>query len=259
MSRFFQNIFGNPAASSDDGIYGDTLSGNKIIDLLRRLESERIVLKLNLIGRDYERLSIVTRVDEEDGTSFFHIDYPKGFIEVLSDERAGAQRIAFEFIGADRVPYAFRAVLDKVEGRDIRVRVPDVVERIQRRKHFRIAPPVGTLIVFLRDRKECRYSVIDLSLGGAMISPLKDPFPAPRLYPDEEIRHLTLIVQKKIFRIRIQIRKAQVLRSGKDTGGRPFYGIHFMEIGKEEGNMLEKWLFKWQRAVLLKRSQLSGK
>lgn len=252
------------ALSGSGSVYrGDRIYGDKIIGLLELLKKERTVLKLNLLGKDYERLTIVTGLIDENESSYFLIDYPGGFREILDDfgpDEAHEQRVVFEFIGSDKIPFAFRTVLDQVQGRDIRVKTPEYIERIQRRRHFRIEPPMDTKILFLRDTKKLENSVLNLSLGGALISPLVKPTLGSRLYPGEIVHNINLIAHKKIFKMRICIKKAMVRRAGKNSEtGRYFYALRFMEIEKEDEKVLEKWLHKWQRAILQKRSLLAEK
>ena len=52
----------------------DRIYGDKIIGLLTLLKKERTVLKLNLLGKDYERLTIVTGLVDEKESSYFLID-----------------------------------------------------------------------------------------------------------------------------------------------------------------------------------------
>ena len=119
---------------------------------------------------------------------------------------------------------------------------------------------MDTKILFLRDTKKLENSVLNLSLGGALISPLVRPALGFRLYPGEIVRNINLIAHKKIFKMRIRIKKAMVRRAGKDSEtGRYFYALRFMEIEKKDENNLEKWLYKCQRAILKKRSLLAEK
>lgn len=255
---FYEGPSGSGSYYRRDRIYGD-----KIIGLLELLKKERTVLKLNLLGKDYERLTIVTGLMVENKSSYFLIDYPRGFKEVLEDsgpDDIHEQRMAFEYIGSDKIPFAFRTVLDRIQGRNIWVKIPEFIERIQRRKHFRIEPPIDTKILFIRDTKKHENSVLNLSLGGALISPLVKPTLGSRLYPGEIIRNIRLIAHKKVFKMRIHIKKAMVRRAGKDSEtGRYFYALRFMEIEKEDKKDLEKWLYKWQRVILQKRSLLEKK
>ncbi len=256
IKRLYHGLSGSDLIYPSDRVYGD-----RIIKLFEQLKEDRTVLKLNLLGKDYERLTIITGLIDENDTSYFLIDSPRDFRETLQDtgpHGTNEQRMAFEFIGSDKVPFAFRTVLDGVQGRDIRIKVPNYIKRIQRRGHFRIDPPAGTKIIFNRDTKRYENSVLNLSLGGALISPLDKPVPGTRLYPGETLRNIKLIAQKRVFKLRIEILKSVVRRAGKDAEtGRRFYALRFMEIEKEDKNDLEKWLYRWQREVLRKRSLLT--
>ena len=91
--------------------------GKKIFQLLEDLEKDRTILNLHLIGKEYERLTIVTgRVFNEE-KAYFLIDYPNGFREALGDGKN--KRLLFQFIASDKIQYRFRTTFTKIIRNDI--------------------------------------------------------------------------------------------------------------------------------------------
>ncbi|MFZ7113281.1 MAG: PilZ domain-containing protein [Desulfatiglandales bacterium] len=243
--------------------HGDRIFGDKIGELFEHLRKDRRLIKLNLPGKGgYERLTIVTEVVREEDIPCFVIDCPAGFHEWIRDaeiQEFENLTMFFEFVGPDHIPYAFKSTPVRTDRRDIRVKIPRSVERIQRRGHFRIEPPSGTVITFFRDTGRCKNSVLNLSLSGALISPRKTPLPGLRPSPGEQLHDIKLIVKKRPFKIQINIKKAVVGRLGKDAAAAmEYYALRFLEMEKEEERTLEQWLIQWQREVLRRRSRLAG-
>ena len=87
----------------------ENISGKKILTVIRQLKDDRTVLNLNLIGKDFERLTIVTGIKIRNGIPVILIDRPSGFEELGNDIKGS--RIVFEFSGNDHIPYRFRSVI----------------------------------------------------------------------------------------------------------------------------------------------------
>jgi c-di-GMP-binding flagellar brake protein YcgR len=234
----------------------ETISGKKILDLFDKLLKERTVIKLNLLGQDFERLSIVTGVEDRKGTPYLLIDYPDGFREAVQE--AGEARLLFQLTDRDKISYAFRTTFREIAGDDIWIEIPDYVERIQRRRYFRMAPPLGTKMVFLRDAVFHETSVINVSMGGALIGQVEAKPNQLRLYVDDTLSDITLICDEEPLNMRLGIKKAVIIRVEKSMEtGRFRYALHFMEMGNQEQIDLGKWIYLCQREALRKRSLLT--
>ena len=263
FSRFNTKGSNGESPTSTTQYHGNRIFGDKIGILFEGLKKDRTLIKFNLPGnRDYERLTIVTEVVMEENIPYFVIDCPEGFYELIRDaeiQKSDEFTMVFEFVGPDNIPYTFKTHPVKSDRQDIRIKIPRGVERIQRRRHFRIAPPLGTVIVFLRDTGWCESSVLNLSLSGALISPIGTPSPSLRLFPGEHLHNIKLIVKKRLFKTQIHIKKAVVGRVGKDSAkAKDYCALRFLDVEKEEERTLEEWLIQWQREILRKRSQLAG-
>lgn len=234
---------------------GNTIFGDSILNLLDLLKKNRIVVKFLLLGGDYERLTIVTGVNHEEDTPFFLVDYPEGLEEAIQELES--QRVYIEFLGPDRVLYAFRTIIEGNEGQDVRVRIPSAIKKIQRRKHFRIVPPLGTCMIFTREGIREENSILNLSVSGGLISPTKKPRADLRLYPGDHVRDLEVVNNRKLSHVRIKIKETIVKRAGRyPETGHYYYALQFLEWRKKDIRNLEKWLNIWQREILQKRSLL---
>ena len=81
----------------------EKISGNKLVDVFRRLQKDRTILRLNLIGKGYEGLTIVTDIRADNGYPYLLIDYPGGSGKTIADSEGG--RAFFEFSGEDNKLY----------------------------------------------------------------------------------------------------------------------------------------------------------
>ena len=226
--------------------------GEKILTLLDNLQRDGIILTLHLLGQEYERMTIITDIVTRNGSPYFILDYPKGFRGRIRDSAGG--RLYFEFVGRDHIHYSFKASLKKVLENDIWIKLPDYIEKIQRRTHFRLEPPIGTTIYLIKNTRRYEISVRNISEGGALITERKASLKKPNFYVNEDIGEVQLLCQDKVLKFKAKITNAQIKRVIKDpTTGRYTYALHFDEIGQREKNALGDWIFKCQREYLRKR------
>ncbi len=138
-----------------------------MLSLLKQVKAGKTPLQMVVLGRNYERLTLVTGLKMVDDQPSLLVDCPVGFGEDVR-EPEGA-RVRLECLGRDRIQYAFRSSIRAVFEKDILLDLPEWIERIQRRRHFRIAPPLGTTISFGRNGAPLKATVINLSEGGALL------------------------------------------------------------------------------------------
>ena len=235
----------------------DKIVGNRISGILEGLWKERTILKLNILGMDYEGLSIVTGIENENGNPSFLIDYPAGSGDIF--RRSIGKRILFEFSGKEKIQYSFRSIIHGVDGDDIRIGFPAAIERIQRRKHFRISVPSGTRIIFDTMKNRYEFNVVNLSKGGALINQKAHLRDKGLLYIGGYLKNFWLVYDEGREQKRICVRKADIRRIEKETGrGRYNYAIKFLEVKKEEEKEIWDFIYRCQRRVLTRRSYADG-
>lgn len=142
------------------------IQGKRRFYIFKQLQKDKTFIKMRLSGKDYERLTIVTGIQTRKNTPFFLIDYPRGFKEVVS--RVDVWKMRFEFIGDDNLTYIFRTSGGEISDDKILIRFPEVIERIQRRKHFRLETPFETKLHFEKKSIEFEMNVINISLRGVL-------------------------------------------------------------------------------------------
>lgn len=239
----------NALSSTEPTEPQERVIGEGLLTLLEGLKQDRTVLQFTLLGEDYERLSLVTGLRR--GTSGIHLllDCPPGFTETVQDYRGA--RIRVEFLGQDRVQYVFRSRISDLSGNDIWVEIPDFAERIQRRRYFRIAPPLGTRISFRHGEKPLEASIINVSEGGCLASIGDTSMEGGLLREGGEIKHLRLWCDSGRVKTDFRVSKALVQRLEKNLQtGRLNLAVHFVEVDPRDMNALREFIFRWQRDML---------
>ena len=233
----------------------DRISGKRRFALFEQLQKDRIVVKLNWLGKDYERLTIVTGVVNENGVPYVTIDIPTGFREMFQHDNK--KRVLFDFVGNDGILYSFRTGVDRINGNDIWIEFPEFVEKVQRRKFYRVAPPIGTKVNFEADFRKYEASVVNLSEGGVLITQNKQFFKETKLSEGEYINNIKVICEEQCLRLKMGIKKGIIKRLIRNSNtGRYAYAIQFIDIEEREKNELKDWIFRVQREFLRKRNLL---
>jgi c-di-GMP-binding flagellar brake protein YcgR len=230
----------------------DRISEKQIRDLLKQLEKQRTVLTLNLLGKDYERLTIITGFKKINNIPHFIIDYPHEFKEKVGE--GGNDRIKFEFIGSDKIQYVFRSTITGVAADGILVKFPAYIERIQRRRFFRVAPPLGTKLIFLWNARRLALDVINISEGGALINQEKKGEKTRGLAVSDYLTSVYFFCPEKDFKLKVAIEKALVKRIEQDPEtDRQHYAVQFLNMDQKETNRLNNFIYNYQREILRRR------
>jgi c-di-GMP-binding flagellar brake protein YcgR len=234
------------------------IHGEPAVEVFRQLQLQRTPLRVHVLGRGYERLSIVTGIESQGGQAFLLLDLPAGFEAELPE--CEGLRVQLEFADKDRIPHACRTVIHRAEGDDLWLVLPRSLERIQRRRHFRVEPPQGTRIAFPLMGREVEVPVLNLSLGGGLvISPKRG---GTRALPLEEgmiLRDVRLLSTMGEENLVVRIRSAEVNRMEKVPGSsRLHFALQFLRMEREDEQLLDRFIYYSQRRLLKKRSLLLG-
>ncbi|MDB9823450.1 PilZ domain-containing protein [Deltaproteobacteria bacterium] len=230
--------------------YHDKITGKKIFKTLDQLRQDRTVIKLNILGMDYEGLTIVVGINNGDYS--FMIDYPGGSKDAIRN--ALGKRAVFEFNDRKRILYRFIAVVGEAEKDEVLIAFPKSIERIQRRQHFRIVTPPATRIVLGADTGH-ELNVINISEAGLLIS-LKKKFHDKKLfYTGRDLNYFYIVCDKNDLKTRIMIEKASITRIEKKAEtGRCNYAIKFLNVGKKSQQDIRDFIYMSQRRELKRRS-----
>lgn len=228
-------------------IYGDSR-----IKLFRQLQKRRTVIHFILSGKNFQRLTIVTGLALRDETPCLLIDPPRGIGRLATASLQGD--IIVQFIGQDRLPYIFKTTLYKMAETAIWIRLPAYLERIQRRKGFRITPPYETIVSFVKDGKRLQGAVINISEGGALLSPLTGRKWTDLLDEKDTIRKVCIQCSEKKSALKLELSRATVIRMRKESmTGRFYYALKFSFGKKDKKGVLVDWLYRCQRSILQSR------
>ena len=230
----------------------DKIIGKKIIYLLEQARRNRGMLKIKILGTGYEGLTIVTRIDSGNSPSFL-VDCPGNAGEIIKNSKG--KRVIFEFSGEDKIQYSFRTYIVHIEKEDLRIELPETIERMQRRNHFRITVPPGTVAIFRTMNKRYDFNVVDLSEGGTLLNQKACFHDSGLLYVGGFLEDVRIVNNEGKQKTGIGIRKAEIKRIEKNLeAGRYDYALCFTEIGKKEQEEIRKFINKCQREMLKRRS-----
>lgn len=230
----------------------EKVSGSSRVAILNQLKKDMTMLQLIMTGTNYERLTLVSDLNEEGGKTQVVVDCPDRFEQDVPNHKGAGVRI--EFVGKDQVQYSFRSRVIKASEKNLWMELPEYLERVQRRSYFRIAPPVGTRITFSRIGKPQEAFLINLSEGGALITLNEPARGMSRLVLDENLRNLRLRYRGENLNADIRIARAAVVRVQTEHGKQEAsYALKFQEMDPRERRLLQEFIFMCQREVLRNR------
>jgi c-di-GMP-binding flagellar brake protein YcgR len=210
------------------------------------------------VDTDFEHLAMVTGLRRKESGPHFIIDTPQGFKAAAAD--IDIWHIRFEFIGKDNINYVFTTIGGQIAGNQIYIKLPEEMERKQRRKLFRINAPAETKLCFSIKDTRHELQVIDISLRGSLAALVqtdshvqhKPPFPDTQALKDVE-----LVFPAGISRQPIKIKTAQIKRLKKNPETTRYeMALEFNKINKSDQRLLNDLIYRLQRQSLRKRLPL---
>ena len=235
--------------------FTETIDGAGIQTLFEELEKDKTLIKLKIDKIDFESLTLLTGFRRKFGRNYFLLDYPEGFREATAKMKSW--RLKFEFTGRDKIQHSFTAIGSDYYRDQLCIDFPKKILRLQRRKNFRLEAPDGSIIDFKIDETRCKEKVIDVSLGGALVSlvcfgdaSLEDlPF-----QPGDMLEEIELVFPGEYEEQRIYIEKATVVRiqDGRQDA-RICCGLQFRKIDKSQIEALTDFIYNYQRRYLRTR------
>lgn len=236
----------------------EKIDGEGVIRIFEELLQRKTHLQLNLKDGDYQHLTIVTALTTQKSDPSFYLDTPEGFKQATTD--IGAWHIHFEFTGKDDIQYRFHTVGGEISDNRIKINLPDVVERRQRRKLFRIKAPAGTILCFVINAKRYEFEVVDISLGGSLavlVQTESQGDPEPPFSGMGRLKDVELVFPLEICRKPLRIETAEIKRTKKNPEV-PSYemALEFAEISHRSKKLLTDLIYRLQRRYLRKRLPL---
>jgi c-di-GMP-binding flagellar brake protein YcgR len=233
----------------------DKITGNSRLALLQLIKKESITVQLILTGHNFERLTIVADLKEEGGKSFVVVDCPDGFVEEIPNFTGAAVKV--EFLGVDRVQYAFVSRVVRIDRTDLYLEMPEYVEKVQRRQFFRIAPPLGAKITISRIGRPQDASLINVSEGGALVVVKEHVRGLPKPAVGETLLNIRLRCVTENLQTEIKIGKATIVRvQTEPRSEQTACALEFLQMDPRERRLLQEFIFLCQREILRKRNEL---
>ena len=234
----------------------ERIYGDRRISLFRQLKKTRTVIQFILSGKNFQRLTIVTGLALQGKTPCLLVDPPRGIEHLEAMTLHG--KIVMQFIGVDRLPYVFRTSLYKMAKKALWITIPAYVERIQRRKGFRITPPNETLFYFVKDGRRFRGEIRNISEGGALITPYRGEKWTKLLNENDTVRRIHIECSEKELVLTLDLDQGTVKRIRKESmTGKFYYALQFSFGKKDKKEGLVDWLYQCQRDMLQTRYSLS--
>ena len=236
-----------------------TLSKEKTHQLFKYLLDKHVLIKLVVKGTGYESVTVITGLRSKNLQEQFCIDSPNDFQIILQSKDCG--NLYFEFNGQDKVLYTFETPPDPAWQRgEVWIPVPDAVERIQRRRNFRLEAPMGTELILRQLQPALRMVVLDFSLGGLLcvVESARERIKRNlMLTRGRKLKSMELLFRDENVTTKIRIAEATIVRveTNPVTGYRQ-YAFQFMRIEKNEEKSLTKVLYSMQRKMLRQRLPL---
>jgi hypothetical protein len=233
------------------------VQGEKLTELFNELVAKRIIISMNVIGAGFDRLTCITGITNDADGCYLLVDPPDDF------EQAAAVKdlwhLRFNFNGPDHLEYIFSTRGGKFSEQGLKIPFPEHVERLQRRRNFRVNTLSGTQMHFKLKKIHGVIDLVNVSLGGVYGVLTKHNFKfmrGPVLKTDQQIYDVSLVFPGNHDRPgnTVYVKKAEVKRVEHDQD-RGFYrfAFGFDEMEKQEQNKLTQVIYDLQRWYLQRR------
>jgi len=237
----------------------EKIEDKNLLNLLKALQKNKTLIKMNLPGKDFERITIITSVRHRRQNPLFLIDYTQGFREAVGDVKD--VKMHFEFTREDKVNYSFSTYGWEIYRDEIGVRFPEFIERIQRRKDFRLAVPTDTKLFSQMDSTLLEMKVLNVSLGGtlALLVGRKKSFKEEPIFDTGEyLSDIEMVFPLEEGDLRIHIERAIVVRLEEDQSAKKnCCALQFVGMEEKEEKALTEFIYKYQRRILQKKQQMN--
>ncbi len=233
------------------------IEGPKLDTLFESLIADKTIISMHVAGTDFQRLTCIIAVERTPDGNRLLVDCPEGFSRAIANSETLDLR--FNFNGSDQLEYIFHTSGGFLHGNEVKVPFPDYVERLQRRRNFRIDTMPGTRLFISSGKLEGRIDLINISLGGA--------FGLLGKHNQKDPNGSLLNVNQRLYNLRIvfpadnmmeeksvMIKKAEVRRIERDKERKLYkYAIEFLIIDKENLRELTTAIYHIQRRFLQNR------
>lgn len=235
----------------------EILSGHKQLQLFEQLIAQKTIVSLAVMGTDYEQLTIITGLEQNANGGHLVIDTPSGFRKAVSG--FDPWKLHFNCNGPDKVEYLFTTLGGAVGQQGLRVPLPKGVERLQRRRDFRVACLPRTALQFSAKKVNGIMVLKDVSMGGVFGDLVKhdgEHTKGTLLKESQRLIHIVIAFPAyggNPVRM-VKVRKAKVVRAHRKIDLHiDQYALQFLEIEPDQEAILRQAIYQLQRFYLQNR------
>jgi hypothetical protein len=233
------------------------VQGAKLTELFNQLIEKRVIISMNVVGAGFDRLTCITGIITDSAGNHLLIDPPDDFKEAAADK--DLWHLRFNFNGPDQLEYIFSTQGGELIEHGLKIPFPEHVERLQRRRNFRVNTITGTRMHFQLKKIKGVLDVINISLGGSYGVLVKHNFKFIRgsvLKMDQQVYDVSMVFpgDEDEADETIYVKRAEVKRVEHDQErGFYRYAFAFKEIEKSEQQRLTQIIYGLQRKYLQRR------
>ena len=230
------------------------------LKVFEELKSYRSPVHMVLLDGDYERVTHVTGIRTRRGEPYFRTELSQSFKAAVDGKKSWQIRV--EFFGQDNIQYVFRTFGWKIARDGIWHKFPEIIERRQRRKYFRLELPLQTKLVLTVGAGHYKMTAIDISIGGihgelAVFAGSGQDDPPWAV--GDTVKGLMLEAEMDQASVRIRIDEGTVRRCNKEISDKKYqYAFEFTGMEKSQETALVDLVYELQRKILKERININA-
>ena len=230
------------------------------IQLLEEVKNNRLPVQVVLMDGDYDSTTHVKVIRQGRGAAYFRTESSRSYAAAIGGKKNWQSW--FDFFGKDNIQYVFRTAGWKV-GRDgIWHKFPEIIERRQRRKYFRLELPLQTDLFLTIGSGQYKMTATDISIGG-ILGELMDFEGPPKEDPPwrvgDRVKDLVLESDFDFKSNRIRIQEGILRRVDRELSNKKYkYAVEFAKMSKSEETALVELVYELQRKVLKERIKINA-
>jgi hypothetical protein len=233
------------------------VQGDKLTELFNELIAKKVIISMNVVGAGFERLTCITGVTKDAEGSCLLVDPPDDFEEAAAVK--DLWHLRFNFNGPDHLEYIFSTRGGGICEQGLKIPFPEHVERLQRRRNFRVKTEADTKMHFKLKKIEGIIDLINVSREGAYGVLVRHNFKFIRgsvLKTDQQVYDVSMVFpgDKDDPGDTVYVKRAEIKRVEHDQDrGFYRYAFEFKEIKKQEQAKLIQVIYDLQRRYLRRR------
>jgi c-di-GMP-binding flagellar brake protein YcgR len=239
----------------------ENIHEDSILPFFTELQADRTPLKMRLGNHDETHQMYITDIRKRKRALYFLVTPLDNHPDLCQE--AGRSNLKFEFTDRENIKYVFETGNWKPAEDIIWVKFPDVVQRFQRRKLYRLEAPHGTRLYFNIDNTRYKLLVINVSLGGTLgvlVSLTRQMEGELKIHDSKTLDNVELVFpaeNRKHAGSIVKIDRCQIKRRERNPVTHKFEcAIEFQEISERQQKNLTDLFYKWQREYLRRRKLL---